>query len=192
MQFSPLQVLLLAAGVAAIVSLSSCANAALAVTDPRSIATVTSDQYEKRELQLKYTDNAFESDHVFVEVYNHEALLTGQVKNLIQRYKVVHVASQLDGITYVHDYLHISSKYAATTSQDTWITAKVKSNLFSTSNVNSNDVKIVTTDGVVYFLGLVQKQQLPSMLSTTKAIAGVKEVVLLVHYKNSDSKLNLP
>lgn len=186
-----INLMFLLSGGAAIIGTTGCANAALAVTDPRSISTVTSDQYNKRNLQMKYSDKAFESDHIFVEVYNHEVLLTGQVRNLMQRYKVARVASEEDGITFVHDYLHVSSTYTSTATEDSWITGKVKSSLFGTSDVNSNDVKIVTTDGVVYFLGIVDKSQLPNMMATTRGIEGVKKVVPLVHYKNSDSKLNL-
>lgn len=172
-------------------SLTGCANAALAVTDPRSLSTVTSDQYITRDLSVKYMGSEFESDHVSATVYNHEVLLTGQASSLAQRIKIVRTAKEFDSVQKVYDYVEISSKYVSTSSEDTYITGKVKSSLFGSGDINSNDVKIVTDKGVVYILGLIAKSQLENMINVTKSIDGVKKVVPLVHYKDSDSKLNL-
>ena len=64
--------------------------------------------------------------------------------------------------------------------------------LIGAGNVNSNDGKIVTEHGVVYLLGIIQKSQLENMLREAKSVEGVKKVVPLVQYKDSDTKLNLP
>lgn len=172
-------------------SLTGCANAALAVTDPRSLSTVTSDQYITRDLSIKYMSSEFESDHVSATVYNHEVLLTGQASSLVQRFKIVRTAKDFDSVQKVYDYVEVSSKYVSTSTEDSYITGKVKSSLFSSGDVNSNDVKIVTEKGVVYILGLIAKSQLENMINVTKSVDGVKKVVPLVHYKDSDSKLNL-
>ena len=79
-------------------SLTGCANAALAVTDPRSLSTVTSDQYITRDLSIKYMGSEFESDHVSATVYNHEVLLTGQTSSLAQRIKIVRTAKEFDSV----------------------------------------------------------------------------------------------
>lgn len=172
-------------------SLTGCANAALAVTDPRSLSTVTSDQYITRDLSIKYMSSEFESDHVSATVYNHEVLLTGQASSLVQRFKIVRTAKDFDSVQKVYDYVEVSSKYVSTSTEDSYITGKVKSSLFGSGDVNSNDVKIVTEKGVVYILGLIAKSQLENMINVTKSVDGVKKVVPLVHYKDSDSKLNL-
>jgi len=174
-----------------LLSLTGCANAALAVTDPRSLSTVTSDQYITRDLSIKYMSSEFESDHVSATVYNHEVLLTGQASSLVQRFKIVRTAKDFDSVQKVYDYVEVSSKYVSTSTEDSYITGKVKSSLFSSGDVNSNDVKIVTEKGVVYILGLIAKSQLENMINVTKSVDGVKKVVPLVHYKDSDSKLNL-
>lgn len=172
-------------------SLTGCANAALAVTDPRSLSTVTSDQYITRDLSVKYMGSEFESDHVSATVYNHEVLLTGQASSLAQRFKIVRTAKDFDSVQKVYDYVEVSSKYVSTSTEDTYITSKVKSSLFGNGDINSNDVKIVTDNGVVYILGIIDKSQLKNMVEVTRSIDGVKKVVPLVHYKDNDSKLNL-
>jgi len=175
-----------------ILSLNGCANAALAVTDPRKMSAVTSDQYLKHSLALKYSDKAFESDQVYVEVYNHEVLLTGNARNIFQKHKIIKVAAATPDVTKVFDYLSVSKNYVTSSAHDTWLTSKVKTSLVTSANVNSNDVKIVTTDGVVYILGIVYQSQLPRIIEVSRSIDGVKKVVPLVKYKSTDSKLNLP
>lgn len=173
-------------------TLTGCANAALAITDPRSITTLTDDQYIMRNLQIKYTDKEFESANIQTTVYNHEVLLNGQALNLIQRHRIVEAAKNMERVTKVYDYMYIAKTDTASTTNDTMITATVKSKLFASEDVNSNDVKIVTYAGDVYILGIIKEEQLKNMVTVASNVDGVKKVIPLVHYKTSDSKLNLP
>ncbi|MDD3267332.1 MAG: BON domain-containing protein [Burkholderiales bacterium] len=172
--------------------LSGCANAALVTTDPRSISTTTSDQYIKRDLGIAYMGNDYTNDHISVDTYNHQVLLTGQVSSYQQKNKAVNKASEMNGVKKVYDYLQVSAKYNSTTMEDTEITAQVKTKLFSTSNVNSNDVQVITSNGVVYLMGIIYKPQLKNMIEVTRSVSGVKNVVPIVQYKNSDTKTNMP
>jgi osmotically-inducible protein OsmY len=134
----------------------------------------------------------FESDHVKATVYNHRVLLTGQVVNDKQRDKALAEVKEFDSIQKIFDYLVVSPQYTSTSSEDTYITGQVKMKLIGAGNVNSNDGKIVTEHGVVYILGIIKKSQLENMLNEAKSVDGVKKVVPLLQYKNSDTKLNLP
>lgn len=175
-----------------ILSMTGCANAVLVATDPRSVSTVTSDQYITQSLGVKYMSDEFESDHVKATVYNHRVLLTGQVVNDKQRNKALAEVKEFDSIQKIYDYLVVSPKYISTSSEDTYITGQVKMKLIGAGNVNSNDGKIVTDHGVVYILGIIKKSQLENMLNEAKSVEGVKKVIPLVQYKDSDTKLNLP
>lgn len=173
------------------VLISGCANAALAATDPRSISTTTSDQYIKRDLSISYMSNEYENDHISVDAYNHQVLLTGQASNYTQREKAVKEASQMSGVRKVYDYLVVSPKYNSTTMADTTITAKIKTQLFSTENINSNDVQIITSSGVVYIMGIIYESQQKKMINIARSVDGVKKVVPILQYKRSDTKMNL-
>ena len=183
---------MLIAGVLSYAQLTGCANAVLVATDPRSVSTTTEDQYIKRDLGITYMGKEVESDHIEVNAYDYEVLLTGQASSEMQRYKAARAARKIDGVTKVYDYLKVSSKYTSTSTEDTYITAKVKTQLFGKGGVNSNDVQVITSDGVVYFMGIIQKSQLKNMVNVARSVDGVKDVVPLVHYKKSDTKLNLP
>lgn len=171
---------------------TGCATAPLVATDPRSISTTTKDQYIKRSLTITYMGDEFKKDHVSVDTYNHRVLLTGQASSYAQRNKIVKIASKTDGVNTVFDYLNVSSKYNSTTTEDTYITGKVKSLLFSTGDVNSNDVQVVTANGVVYLLGIIAKPQQKNMVEAARSVDGVRDVVPLLQYKSSDTKFNLP
>ena len=175
-----------------ILSMTGCANAVLVATDPRPVSTVTSDQYITQSLGVKYMSDEFESDHVKATVYNHRVLLTGQVVNDKQRDKALAEVKEFDSIEKIFDYLVVSPQYTSTSSEDTYITGQVKMKLIGAGNVNSNDGKIVTEHGVVYILGIIKKSQLENMLNKAKSVDGVRKVVPLLQYKNSDTKLNLP
>lgn len=175
-----------------ILSMTGCANAVLVATDPRTVSTVTSDQYITQSLGVKYMSDEFESDHVKATVYNHRVLLTGQVVNDKQRNKALAEVREFDSIQKIFDYLVVSPQYISTSSEDTYITGQVKMKLIGAGNVNSNDGKIVTEHGVVYILGIIKKSQLENMLNEAKSVDGVIKVVPLVQYKDSDTKLNLP
>ena len=172
--------------------LTGCASAPFVVTDPRSISTVSKDQYDKQSLSVSLMGSDYKTDHVSVEAYNRRILLTGQASSYSQKRKIVQLASNTDGVTKVFDYITVSSTYNSTMTEDTYITGKVKSLLFSTGDVNSNDVKVVTANGVVYLLGIIDKKQKEKMIEATQSVDGVKEVVPLLQYKSSDTKLNLP
>lgn len=175
-----------------ILSMTGCANAVLTVTDPRPVTTVTSDQYITQSLAVKYMGDEFESDHIKATVYNHRVLLTGQVMNEQQRTLAIDQVKLFDSVQKIFDYLVVSPIFVSTASNDTYITGQVKVKLVGSSDVNSNDGKIVTDHGTVYILGIIEKGQEANMLSAARSVDGVKKVVPLVQYKKSDSKLNLP
>ncbi len=175
-----------------ILSMTGCANAVLVATDPRSVSTVTSDQYITQSLGVKYMSDQFESDHVKATVYNHRVLLTGQVFNAQQHTLAIDQVKLFDSVEKIYDYLVVSPTFVSTSASDTYITGQVKMKLVGTSDVNSNDGKIVTDHGVVYILGIIDKSQKENMINTAKSVEGVKKVVPLLQYKNSDTKLNLP
>lgn len=179
-------------GVPIILSMTGCANAVLTATDPRPVTTVTSDQYITQSLGIKYMGNQFESDHIKATVYNHRVLLTGQVMNEQQHTLAIDQVKLFDSVQKIFDYLVVSPTFVSTGSSDTYITGQVKMKLVGAGNVNSNDGKIVTDHGVVYILGIIDKGQENNMLNVARSVDGVKKVVPLLQYKNSDSKLNLP
>mgnify|MGYP006052252279 CR=1 FL=1 len=162
-------------------NLLGCANAILTATDPRSFTTVMSDTEITQSLGIDYME-AENFGNLSVTVYNHKALLTGQVNTYQDRSNAVQIAHSNNSVKKVYDYLVVENpdKYQSSTINDSYITAKVKTDLFSTSGVSSNDVKLVTNGGIVYIFGIVPANQEQKIYNEAMAISGVKKVVILI------------
>lgn len=162
-------------------NLSSCANAALAVADPRSLGTVATDAEVTQSLNIDYAESGIYHD-LEVTVYDHKALLTGRVSTNKDKKDAVKMAYSNSNITKVYDYLVVEDPktYQSSTINDSYITAKVKTDLFSTSGVSSNDVKLTTNGGVVYIFGLIPPSQENKIYEEAKSISGVKNVIMLI------------
>jgi osmotically-inducible protein OsmY len=64
--------------------------------------------------------------------------------------------------------------------QDVAITSAVKTKMFASRTLKSNNFKIVTEDGVVFILGAATPKQANLAVSIARESAGVKKVVKLI------------
>ncbi|MDD3265571.1 MAG: BON domain-containing protein [Burkholderiales bacterium] len=146
--------------------------------DPRSSSGVFDDQG----LRSKVSDavTATVPGNIEVTSYNARILLSGQVSNAEGKSKAEAMAKQVPGVKSVYNYLEVGKNQSATqSSKDAYITSAVKSKLLFTKNVDSNDVKVVTTNGVVYLLGMVDEYQANKMTEAARQVSDVKRVVPL-------------
>lgn len=162
-------------------NLFGCANAVLTATDPRPIGTVMTDTELTQSLNLSYAESGVYGN-LEVTVYDHKVLLTGQVNTIKERNDAVHMAYSNKNVSKVYDYLVVENaqRYQSSTVNDSYITAKVKTDLFSTSGVSSNDVKLTTNGGVVYIFGLIPAAQEQKIYSEASSVSGVRKVVMLI------------
>lgn len=63
-----------------------------------------------------------------------------------------------------------------TTSSDTWITTKIRSQLLGSDQVKSSNVKVTTENGEVFLLGLVTPQEAQAAADVASRVSGVKHV----------------
>jgi osmotically-inducible protein OsmY len=124
--------------------------------DPRSPNTVIDDNKIETKLKLKYAD--YDNANIYVNSYNGNLLLTGQVANKQMQQDAEFEAKVTPGVKRIYDCLEIRlpQSFAAITT-DSYTTTQIKSKIFTINGVNSNNVKVVTTNNVVYLLGIVPK-----------------------------------
>ena len=182
---------------AACSSLNSCAVVAvgavgaLAATgaavgsDPRSGGSLLDDNGIQTKLALKYANSSdFPEANVYVDVYNKAVLLTGQVKTTEQKHFAATVAKAYPGVIQVYNYLEVRlPSSAGVRSKDAVITTQLKAQLLATSNVSSNDIKVETTNAVVYLMGMVTTATAESATRVAAKVGGVTRVVTLFNYK---------
>jgi osmotically-inducible protein OsmY len=118
-----------------------------------------------------------------VASYYKYILLTGQVPNKADRDKAERAVSNTADVKAVWSYLTIEpNESAKAVSNDARITTAARNKLVLQSGVNSNNIKVVTDNSIVYLLGRSPGKisSLNLAIKDISEIDGVKKVVNLI------------
>lgn len=183
--------LLLALAVTA--SLSGCATVLEATSDgpiqqdpgQRSFGTYMDDQ--KIETVATVNINKSHPDlkaaNINVNVFNGVILLTGQVENNELRMLAGRTAQQVQNVRQVYNEIQVRGKVSLlASSNDAWLSTKVRSTLLANKEIDSGRINIVTENGVVYLMGLLTRAEAERAADVTRSIGGVQKVVKAVEY----------
>ncbi|MEN9391528.1 MAG: hypothetical protein RL017_826 [Pseudomonadota bacterium] len=172
-------------GCAAVVVGAAVAGAAgttaVVATDPRTSGAVIDDNTIQTKLKLKYA--SYPNANIYVNSYNGNVLLTGQIPDARTKESAEFQAKATPGVKQIYDYLAIrlpQSLFAAST--DSYTTAQVRTKIFKIKAVEGNSVKVVTTDDVVYLQGIVTPEQATLVTNAAASTGGVKKVITLFDY----------
>ena len=154
------------------------------VDDPleRTMAQQMEDEsIETKAIVNIHADNdAYDDAHLVVVSFNGYVLLAGQVQSEKLKLRATEVVRKIHGVRRIYNELEIASPSSIMTrSSDTWITAKVKSWLLGSSDIDGSRVKVVTENGVVYLMGLATREEAERISNTTAGLSGVQRVVKL-------------
>jgi len=134
----------------------------------------------KAVVNIHAADPAFDDAHLTVVSYNGYVLIAGQVENEALKAKATQVLRDIRDVRRIYNELEISAPSSAMTrTSDTWITAKVKSWLLGSSDIEGGRVKVVTENGVVYLMGLATKAEAQRISASASDTSGVQRVVRL-------------
>lgn len=168
-------VVAIGAGVAAVGTGASVA------TDPRASGVVVDDNKIETKLRLKYAD--YDNANIYVHSYNGNVLLTGQVPNKQMQKDAEFEAKVTPGVKKIYDYLDIRLPQSfASVTTDSYTTTQVKSKVLMIKGVSSNNVKVITTNNIVYLLGVVTKSEGQDVSTASAQINGVTKVITLFEY----------
>ena len=189
---SGLSVLLLVAllqGCAGAVVGGAAAGASIA-HDRRSAGTVIDDEIiELKAMQKLISDKElFDQTHISVTSYNNILLLSGEAPTDALRSKAFSMVSAIPKVRKVHNELVLAAPSSLLTrSSDTWITTKVKTNLFNIKNIKGFDpsrIKVVSENGTVFLMGIVTRSEAKVVVDASRTVKGVQRVVKLFEYLN--------
>ncbi|MCC2626192.1 MAG: hemolysin [Burkholderiales bacterium] len=122
-----------------------------------------------------------------VASYYKHILLTGQVPNKEAKERAVLAVRNTAEVKGVWDYLTVEpNESAKAVSNDARITSAAKNKLMLQKGVNSNNIKVVTDNGVVYLLGRDpgNKSKIDLAITEISKIDDVKQVENLIWYKS--------
>ncbi len=172
--------------------LSGCAavvvgsGAAAVAVDKRTAGDMLED--ENIEIKFSYHLSQDESlsnvSHINATSYNGWLLLSGETATEENRQAIYNIAINIKNVDRVFNEIVIDqvSSIGSRTS-DTYLTSKVKTQLFTIKNTPSFHTKVVTERGVVYLMGLISKEQADQAVELVRKISGVKKIVKLFDYQ---------
>lgn len=169
--------------------LSGCLTAAVGVVavstievakDQRSVGKLIDDNIIEANIYKDIvTDPSLDDGaHISTTVVNGIVLLTGEVATSQQKQHAEKIANSYQGVDQVVNQLAILGVSSLTArTNDSLITAKVKTELIRSNEVDASTVKVVTERGVVYLMGVVTPTQGAAAVSLAKQVGGVQRIV---------------
>ncbi|WP_132607688.1 BON domain-containing protein, partial [Pseudomonas aeruginosa] len=117
--------------------------------------------------------------------YNGIVLIAGQTPRADLKSKAEQAARTVQKVKNVHNELQVTSPSSLLArNNDAWITTKLKTQMLSDPNVPSSRIKVVTENGIVYMMGLVNQQEAAQAVRVAQGVDGVQKIVKLFEYIN--------
>ena len=175
-------------------ALSACApvvivgGAGVAAANVAGSSVDTSTTYSDKVIQMRANDiitntQALKGNsNVDVVVFNGIVLLMGQVPTQAISESLANQMSMIEGVKVVYNQMTDGdignvTQYVG----DSWITSKVVSALIA-NKINTLKYKVVTTDAVVYMMGVVTPEEGQVAAEVASRVSGVKKVVKVYSY----------
>ncbi|MBK1694446.1 transporter [Chromatium weissei] len=127
-----------------------------------------------------------QADAISITSYNRTVLLTGQIEAEAVANRAVERIRRLAKVKRVINQLNFGMPLSfARKAEDAYITSRAKLALtqIGLPDFNVTRVKIVTSDGVVYLLGLVRQKEGAAAIEKVRYVPGVLRVVDLFEYQ---------
>jgi osmotically-inducible protein OsmY len=175
--------------------LSGCATAvvggaatgAAVVYDRRTAPTVLEDQnIEIKAMKLLFDHPEIrQHSNISITSYNLKVLLTGEADSRDVSRSYADLVSRIPQVAKVYNEVLIGpSGSLLDRSNDTYLTGKVKAALIGLDieGFDPTRVKVVTSQGTVYLMGLVTRQEAAASAEKARFVTGVLKVVKLFDY----------
>lgn len=170
---------LLLQGCIGAVVVGSAAVATKTATDPRTVGTQVDDStLEARVANALAKDLQIKKEtHIVATAYQGKVLLTGQSPSPELASRAKQIAMGVDGTTEVYNEIRQGQPVSlGRASMDSWITTKIRSQLLTSDQVKSSNVKVTTENGEVFLLGLVTAEEGRAAAETASQVSGVQHV----------------
>ena len=152
-------------------------------SDNRAMGTMWQDRNMAYQAQLYINSDGDLRDkaNILVYAFDHILLLVGQAPTMDLRAHAETLAKNAPNIKRVCNQIVITQPIAADT-KDAWITTKVKTALLEQKGLHSTQMKVITSNGIVYLMGLTAPSQGKLAAETARKISGVKKIVKVFEY----------
>jgi len=121
--------------------------------------------------------------HISVTSFNLNVLLTGEVPEEYTRAEIGKLVSRVEKVRNVNNELAISANSSLVSrSNDSLTTSNVKLRFLNNDHFNAEHVKVITENGTVFLLGIVNHAEADAAAEIASTTSGVRRVVKLFEY----------
>lgn len=172
---------LILATLAFVLTLAGCGS--------RSIGNKIDDQFLGPDVATAisnaHADLTSPTSRIIVTAYNGVILIAGQTPRAELKDLAAQRARNVQGVKKVYNELQVQQPASLLArSNDSLLTTKIKTQMLADSSVPSSKVKVVTENGIVYLLGVVNRSEANAATAVVQSVSGVQRVVRLFEYTN--------
>ncbi len=124
--------------------------------------------------------------HINIYAYNGATLITGEAPTEALKVKIVGIIQVITNVKMIHDHIVVTDPIdSSLQEEDHAITQKIKKSfkqIRSMHDFDPNTIKVVTENGVVFLMGLVQRDEGKVVINLTKLQPGIKQIVTVFEY----------
>ncbi len=130
-----------------------------------------------------FIDKKFKSEGCLLDiaVFNGDVLLAGHLPTADLVEEVQRRIKPIRGYRQVYNQMMLSDA-PINSVQDSWITTKIRSQIFADDSIDPNAFKVITSDRIVYLMGNVQKDQANKVIAIARQTNDVERVVRIFKY----------
>jgi len=166
-------------------SLGGCTNGALEYEDsPYSRL----DDERNETLALKNIRAAhpdLKDAHINVNSFKGYVLISGQISSEAHIGLATEAVNRMRNVKQVHNELVIAGPTSIISrTNDSFLSTKVRAQLASSTDLQSNRLMVVTENGVVYLMGVVTRQEANLAVEETRQVYGIQKIVKVFDYLN--------
>ncbi|ARB92769.1 BON domain-containing protein [Legionella longbeachae] len=128
-------------------------------------------------------DNLFKNNQCVIDisVFKGDILLVGHVPTPELKDELHRRLTRVTGYRRMFNQVGVSS-LPSNSMEDSWITTKIRSQIFADGSIDPNAFKVITSDRIVYLMGDAHEDQAVKVINISRKTADVVRVVKLLKY----------
>jgi osmotically-inducible protein OsmY len=132
---------------------------------------------------IREADPGFSGSNITVVSYNGIVLLAGQVASEALKQIAGERAKAFGTVRAVHNELEVMAPLSMVArANDSWLTTKIKSQMFADAEVVAGKIKVVTVNGVVFLMGILPREEADRAVEIARSIYGVQKIIKVFEY----------
>ena len=172
--------------VALLVSLLLASGCTTMSSDPRARTpgTVIDDASLEWDVRrnIEKSDPGFERGNLTIVVYNGIMLLAGQVESDALK-QLAEERATVPNIRAVHNEIEVMPPISMVArANDSWLTTKIKTQMFSDAELVAVKIKVVTVNNIVFLMGILPREEADRAVEIARGVYGVKKIVKVFEY----------